>query len=467
MSKLAYSIQFVLSDKEYAKLLTKLHTNISNKLPTAEKVYQTPSKRQKFIRRHLRLFLKVWAILSVVNQAGRIRTKRPLGIPSTQISASITAISALYRLAYLILTRISNAYGKKLCVPMLSGLVAGTAYSIFPKRAGRASIALYIAAKAAEFVYNHAEDLGYLDLKPKWIGSWALFPFSMAQLFHTFIFNPECCPNTFKRLMMRFSEGYIPTAPVGEIDWPSAEQIIESIANISILHYPKFNSPVLYPSAFTLHPKLDIIKPIVSTAHPAIDTLTSAVTHPNQPSELTAFSNLIGTKFASAGRYVFLIYALTGLLRRRDIKALYPAVGKTIKTTLFLVMSAATCWGGINFSQRVLGDKLLPLYRYRLIGATAGLWALLDMHSRARYIYAARMAVMSWWDVQVKNKRVRSYKHGDVLLFAISLGVVMSILDKSPGSISGAGMRKALYWVNYGEYLDPVDNDNSSAAGTN
>jgi len=45
---------------------------------------------------------------------------------------------------------------------------------------------------------------------------------------------------------------------------------------------------------------------------------------------------------------------------------------------------------------------------------------------------------------------------GDVLLFALSMGILMSVFEKAPSSIAGGTVRKSLSWISGREFVDPV-----------
>ncbi|KAA8915479.1 hypothetical protein TRICI_002400 [Trichomonascus ciferrii] len=485
-----YIVRFIVSEREYAKVAERVSCKY---LPRKEVVKDSGAPfPHRFVRKQTRLFVKVYVVLAAINgvsklgrvvaeRRGKAATTREVGIPAARIALSITSISALYRVAYALLDKLHMRQdtGKKrekvcrLLVPAVSGLIAGAAYGVYPKEAARGYIGLIVASKAAEFIYNYLDDEGYLEFKPRLLGSWALFPLSLSQLYYTFIFHPDCCPKTVSSILFRLSDGYIPDAPTSFSStdhWPSPEEVVSSVAEISRQRYPAFESPILFPDTFRVPEGLESIEPVISMAHPAITTLTGALMHPYQRSEFRTYLELILRKMSSVSKYVFAAYAISGLLRSKGqgvggrLGSLATSLGYSIRTTIFIVMTAASAWSGVGVMQKLLGRNMLPLYRYRVIGFMAGLWAFVDqVNGHARYMYAARLAVLSYWNTLVKQGRVKPLPYGDVALFAFSFSILMTLLDHAPGSISGPTFRKALSWIKSDQSTDPCDDSNDKS----
>ena len=79
--------------------------------------------------------------------------------------------------------------------PLVSGVVASLTLSKYPVLEHRRTIAVYLFTRMLEFTYNFLADFGFVPTNSSFWGSWMLFPFCAGQLFHTFIFNPDCFPN--------------------------------------------------------------------------------------------------------------------------------------------------------------------------------------------------------------------------------------------------------------------------------
>jgi hypothetical protein len=45
---------------------------------------------------------------------------------------------------------------------------------------------------------------------------------------------------------------------------------------------------------------------------------------------------------------------------------------------------------------------------------------------------------------------------GDVVLFAVSLGILMGLFEKAPESVTGGTVRKTLSWIGGSGFVDPV-----------
>ena len=53
-------------------------------------------------------------------------------------------------------------------------------------------------------MYNVADEKGYLENRPSWLGSWLLMPISLAQLFHAFVFDRETTPKVGHTILLFF-----------------------------------------------------------------------------------------------------------------------------------------------------------------------------------------------------------------------------------------------------------------------
>ena len=78
--------------------------------------------------------------------------------------------------------------------PIIGASLAGLSLGIYPKEQLRVTIAIYVASRALEFLYNALDAEGYMKHKPSWLGSWCLFPLAQGQLLHAFVFDRDCFP---------------------------------------------------------------------------------------------------------------------------------------------------------------------------------------------------------------------------------------------------------------------------------
>lgn len=83
--------------------------------------------------------------------------------------------------------------------PAIGASLAGLSLGIYPKEQLRVTIAIYVASRALEFLYNALEAEGYMKHKPSWLGSWCLFPLAQGQLLHAFVFDRDCFPKVSAR----------------------------------------------------------------------------------------------------------------------------------------------------------------------------------------------------------------------------------------------------------------------------
>lgn len=81
--------------------------------------------------------------------------------------------------------------------PAVGASAAGFALGISPQHQLRMTVAIYMATRSLEFLYNVADQKGWLVDRPWWFGSWLLMPVSCAQLFHAFVFDRETAPKVW------------------------------------------------------------------------------------------------------------------------------------------------------------------------------------------------------------------------------------------------------------------------------
>lgn len=187
------------------------------------------------VRASLRLFvvtaagLRAWEVIKSqllsgggsLGGAGGRGKKVPLWrSPNFRLSLSLSTLLLLHRILFRFFTRLrahlltdearpfrqrnkrtSQTLTSSLA-PAIGASIAGFALAIYPKDQLRVSIAIYALGKAAEYGYGLAEDEGWIwgkDGRPWWWGSWLLFPLSVGQLFHAFVFDRETVPGVSLR----------------------------------------------------------------------------------------------------------------------------------------------------------------------------------------------------------------------------------------------------------------------------
>jgi hypothetical protein len=88
--------------------------------------------------------------------------------------------------------RVSRALTSRLA-PAVGASLAGFTLCAYPADQFRLTVAIYMASRAAEFVYNALEDEGYFKDMP-WLTSALLMPPVYGQLLHAFLFDRDCFP---------------------------------------------------------------------------------------------------------------------------------------------------------------------------------------------------------------------------------------------------------------------------------
>lgn len=505
----------------------------SSEFSVPAELYTDPARTiRPAIRIHSRLFLKSYIIIVLYKSLRQLRSRKAGALlrsilvlkdrAGAKISLSLTAIALSYKIVYGALVLLKPVlkefvgtfiHEKSLfseflyenaqaLIPLISGITAGSFLKLYPeKNAGRDLISVYALVRSLEFVYNWLEDNGsWITIhKPKLIGSWALFPFAYSQLFYAFFFERAANPPFVNSSLFSLSNEFFVPKPSGYprkslSPWPKPNQIVDSIAEISKAHYPKFMPTLLFPDSAVIPKYLDAVKPIIIRAHPAINSLTGALLHPWEPSQFRALVKIIISKYASIGKYVFLFYLVKTFLLKNFVTSVEPdtetlqastsddkqqnttkkanktftilsqlrlllaSLFNTWRTTTFIVMTISSSWAGVEFWQSIVGGSVMPVFRYRIIGFLSGLWAIFDKVSgRGRYMYAVRAAILSHWRVLIKEKKVRAVRNGDVYLFSLALGVAMALMEVSPGSVSGPAIRKIFTWISDGTFIDPIE----------
>lgn len=159
---------------------------------------------------------------------GLCRTKKAprepfLRSPKFRLALSLSLVLLIHRILYRFFVRLranlrtddarpfrernprfSQALTSKYA-PVVGASLAGAALGVCPQSKLRVTVAIYMATRSLEFLYNALGVKGYLKYKPWWFGSWLLMPVSCAQLFHAFVFDRETIPKVcrFARCIRR------------------------------------------------------------------------------------------------------------------------------------------------------------------------------------------------------------------------------------------------------------------------
>ncbi|KAL9630021.1 MAG: hypothetical protein Q9164_006617 [Protoblastenia rupestris] len=485
------ALRYTISQKEYETLhrylLTRSPPAIRKKAPPPEKYHRIVQKGKDYnaaaIRTSLRVFvisqagLKLWDLISTRWLAKGKQAKSRISFlksPSFRLSLSLSTILLLHRLLYRFLSRLrSNLLTKDAApfrrrnprtsrcltsrlAPAIGASLAGFALGVYPADQLRITMAIYIATRSLEFLYNALNSDGWFKDKPSWWGSWMLMPLATGQLLHAFVFDRDCFPRAYGDFILNHTPNYVQRRPASyppNLPWPSTNTIVDSLAEMSRLSWPPFISPILFPTApQTLPATLTRLSPITSPAHPSHTALSCATLHPSDPSCTRTFANYLLTAFPALAKFFTLIYALFSLPRYKKIYAdpsseLNLLARKVLKTTTFMTGAIGTSWGSICLFQYLFPRTFLPHARWFVGGAMGGMWAFVDRKGgRGQVMYSVRMSVDSLWKVGKKRGWWRGVQGGDVAVFVMSLALMNVVYERRKGAVDkGAG--KGLAWL--------------------
>ena len=214
--------------------------------------------------------------------SSRVKPKTSiLQSPNFRLSLSASLILLLHRLLYRFFSRlrtnlltrdaapfrrrnprISRSLTSRFA-PAIGASLGGFALGIYPADQLRITIAIYIATRGVEFTYNTLENDGWFKDKPSWVGSWMLIPFATGQLLHAFVFDRDCFPKVISSLrcdisladqdqaygdfILSHTPNYVqhrPSTYPSNLPWPSEDNIVDSLAEISRLKWPYVSSPL-------------------------------------------------------------------------------------------------------------------------------------------------------------------------------------------------------------------------------
>ncbi|EER40259.1 conserved hypothetical protein [Histoplasma capsulatum H143] len=306
--------------------------------------------------------------------------------------------------------RISRALTSKYA-PAIGSSLAGFALGAYPQSQLRLTLAIYMSTRSLEFLFNELDANGWFNNRPWWFGSWLLMPVSLAQLFHA-----------------------------------------------------AFISPILHPSnPKTLPDSLQSISAVTSSAHPSISSLSCALLHSKSPSCLTASLHQYLLSIPLLARFLTKVYLILSLLKfktfiHQPILAINGVCMKILSRTAILSTALGTAWGSVCLFNSFLPRSLLPTQRFYVSGALAGLpFAFAGNGNRSMFLYFFRIAVDSAWKVGTKRGVWRGGKGGDLFVFVASWALIGVLLEKNPGAVDGAGLRKIFAWLRGDGFVDLVE----------
>ncbi|KUL87163.1 hypothetical protein ZTR_05655 [Talaromyces verruculosus] len=496
------ALRVSLSAKEYKVLherVLKRSLTLNNRLPSPAKYESIVRTSNKYnvaaIRASLRVFLGVSGGMSLVEAVaarigkGDTNTKKAprvafLRSPKFRLALSLSLVLLIHRILYRFFVRLcanlrtedarlfrernprfSQALTSKYA-PVVGASLAGAALGVCPQSKLRVTIAIYMATRSLEFLYNALNIKGYLKYKPWWFGSWLLMPVSCAQLFHAFVFDRETMPKWMGDLLLRFSGSYIPQRPEhfpAAVSWPSQHDLVDSLGSIAGLKWPIFISPILHPNNPNPLPKqIKSVSPLTSPAHPNIASLSCAVLHPSTPSCSTAFMYHILNSAPAFVRFITIAaLAMSAASYKKVLSNPLSSINiiskRILSLTAILSASTGSFWGSICLLNSLLPRSTLPTKRFFISGAIGGLpFAFLEQ-ARGTFTYIFRSAIYSAWATGVKRRYWREWKTGELALIVASWALLGAVLECSPEAVEGAGLRKGLAWLRGDGFTDPVE----------
>lgn len=485
------ALRYTISAKEYKTLheylITRSPQALRKRAPPPAKVDSLTRADDDYnaaaIRASLRVFiasqtgLQIWDLITT-HILARGKTPRPKGktsilrSPNLRLCVSLSLILFLHRVLFRFLTRLrSNLLSKDAApfrrrnpriaksltsrlAPAVGASLAGFALRVYPADQLRLTIAIYVATRAAEFAYNALDREGWFKNKPWWWGSWMLMPLATGQLLHAFLFDRDCFPKAYGDFILSHTPIYLqrrPKAYPPSLSWPQPDTIVDSLSEMSRLHWPPFTSPILFANnPSPLPPSLTSIAPITDPAHPSIPHLSCALLHPSSPSCSKTFLTYILTAFPPLAKFFTLIFALFSLPRFKfylasPVKELNSLAKRILRMTLFITMAIGTSWGSICVFANYLPRNFLPTKRWFLGGFLGGMWAFLERKGgRSNFLYSVRLSLDSAWKVGKKRGLWKGVKGGDLAVFVAGLAVVNAVYERDRGAVEGSMVRRGV-----------------------
>ncbi|KKY24093.1 hypothetical protein UCRPC4_g02559 [Phaeomoniella chlamydospora] len=492
------AIPYLLNEREYKLLHSYI---VARAPPSVQERTLTPPKyihlcRGKddyhgaSIRSALRVFLTVgtglksWELISArllsrgkeatTAQGKQLRARSPV----LRLALSLSAILYIHRLLHRYFLRLRSRLlaekteplrkrypylAKALTsryAPAVGASLAGFSLGIYPKGQLRISMAIYVGARALEFLYNAFEAEGYLNNKPNWLGIVSRRYFSPYRIKSSTYSQAE---QEYGDFILKHSSHYIPKRPPTAsttLPWPGTYEIVDALAEMAKLNWPSFISPIILPRHTSpLPPTIDPkTSSITSSAHPLLHShaLSCALLHPSDPSCLHAFLTHMLISTPSLLRFFTIILSALSLPRYKSfltspLLTLNSLSKRILKLTFIISSAIGVSWSSVCLFQQILPRKMIPQWRFFLGGFLGGLFAYFDRQGgRATAIYAARTSADSLWKVGIKRRWWKGVKGGDLIVFTTSLAILGCVMERNE-SVVGKGWEKKMLEILRGD----------------
>lgn len=480
-------LRLVVNEREYElirRLLTRTKEKNHHSDAGSSTVAQYDDHRAAAFRSASRVFVGTYGTLKILGaildrlatrKSPNARPRKSLVASHSKMALSLSSLLFFHAMLYRIFVRvrlqllhekvrsIRERYPRIYAIltsrvaPALGASLSGLALGICPADQLRMTLAIYAGCRTLEVGYAAIEHTKLIRNKPSWMGSWLLFALAQGQLLHAFVFDRDCFPEAYGSFILGYTPEYIQRRPANlsaQVTWPTANNIVDALAQMARLKWPNFVSPILHPKTpNTLPASIDpIISPITSRAHPGIANLSCALIHPSDPSCFMAYLRQMLLSFPEIAKFFSKYYGALALLRvKKFIDAPVTSLNRlsesVLRSTIAIAGSIGASWATICLFQMILPRAFLPKFRFFLGGLLGGMFQLFDRTGagHANSLYAARTSVDSLWKVGVKHRWWRGVRGGDVWVFVAALALLNVVYDL--GKETAAGQDRALVLI--------------------
>ncbi|KAG0030874.1 hypothetical protein BGZ81_002091 [Podila clonocystis] len=299
-----------------------------------------------------------------------------------------------------------NIDRQKWVAAMVAALMASPTFALIPQQGRQLTLALYFLTYAGEVIYAALEQKGYTAWMPHWLGIWVLFPISSSQTIHTFVHHGDCFPDAFRKVILGQCspflvrpKGFDPMVAGGS--YPSTTDVFTGMTNYM-------------QSGYNSVPTLG-----GSSSMSAAVAGASQFLVPQSCLPLLNFAEGMGHRTAMCRLFHPHSASCSG--------SMATLAKNYVKLSLKLYSSLAV----LTFL--VKGGNVFKHGTY-LNGFLGGLWILVESQQRqsALTLYYTRFMLEGMWRRLVKAGYAKNIRHGETLLFGMSMGVIMAIFETIP-----------------------------------